>query len=218
MPGFFDSAMQAYNNSLNTIMKEYGTPGSPKLSKNAMNMALNWAPMAAPVAYHATIGPLQGAFKQGTHFGSPRAAYERILMKAGLAQKDAQLVASNPTMFKRVIDKLQLSGAQTIPVDLDLGKTLAVSDDAANNLVGVLDKALKSKIINKAEKDEVFKSFMSKAEEGAKTSLWELLKSKGIDALEYVNEVEDVGSISYQILNTDKIKSFFETQAAKKKK
>lgn len=135
------------------------------------------------VVYHGTTTDVS-SFKEGTHFGTATAANERLLEKVGL-DETGQPVAGKTETPNIVPVYLKIENPVRMP---DLGEW--TPDNFADEFADMgFDPDLVD-AVRSGERDPI-----------------DVLREKGYDGIEYVNDAEDYGSTSWIIFSPDQVKS-----------
>lgn len=156
--------------------------------------------LAAPIhAVHGTFQDVVSDWRQGTHFGYPQTALERL--------KHTSIDSNNP-------EGLLEGGARVHPVELDDTKVLKVTDKEANYYESLLNRLADEKIISKKEFDELYKYAEQVYDQTGDRPLalnvvLEALHNKGYNLLEYINEFENTGKKSWVLVNPKAVKPYF---------
>lgn len=161
--------------------------------------------LAAPIhAVHGTFQDVLSDWWQGTHFGYPQAALERL----------------KHTSMDSTPEGLLEGGARVYPVELDDSKVLKVSDRQANYYEDLLNRmehmynSEQERIFPREEIDNLWaeaNSIYNRTGDRpqALRPVLEALKEKGYTLLEYMNEFEDKGNTSWVLVNPNAVKSYF---------
>lgn len=180
----------------------YNDPSSRTWGNYALTGAgmLPFVPsLAAPIhAAHGTFQDVLSAWRQGTHFGHPQAALERL----------------KHTSMDSTPEGVAEGSARVYPVELDDAKVLEVSDRQANYFESLLGTLAVQKIISKEEFNDLYKQAEDIYENTgdrpqALSVVLQALEKKGYTLLEYMNEFEDRGGKSWVLVNPNAVKSYF---------
>ena len=159
-------------------------------------------------------------FGQFSHFGTQSAADSRLgsvaptAVSGEMAMTAAGIPRDKQSAYWRNLTEEQRDGmlaehrsdnsinTRVIPVFLDIKNALEIEDDHSNgDLEDLVDQVVATGVIS-AEEGRGIKT---------KDALGEILKDNGYDGLKYRNQVEDPGSTSYVPIDSNQIKSIFNT-------
>lgn len=157
------------------------------------------------VVYHGTDTDNITVWRRFSHFGTINAANDRLLLKGNLAYPSKH----SKVLFSDEAEKIGISGgvksgANTLPVYLNIRNPLSIKD---NGLGGLLDYMLEARAAGAITESEYINLRQYTDVQDRASDFIELLSSKGYDGFSYRNMTEDRGSISWIVFSPNQVKS-----------
>lgn len=174
-------------------------------------------------AFHATDASevFEGVPGRGTgqetihpwsHFGSPRAAMDRLdaraqRMGAGEMQGHVVIDEFDPFMGStRSIGRAVPEGGRTMPVMIR-GRLLNATDSEANSINGVLRAAQREGVITTSERGMLSSAGGLSDHDAWRKLVGDFLRDKGISGVRYANQGEDIGSMAYMVFDPGDVRA-----------